>query len=141
MLSSTSLSTDMRPIESYARRQGRRDECASGRSRKRSSTAQRISLLTPEALGSFHSIAIHRRDGAALQTLCVGSQRRRRRIGDRSVMASERDPERVSLLLVLLMICVYEATHAAFDLGESQQKSHLIRVREILTAAICLPQP
>jgi hypothetical protein len=72
------------------------------RSTKRSSAAQRIALLTAEALGSFQSIAVYGRDGTALQTLCVGSQRRRR-ISDRSVMASVRYRKRESLLLVLLM--------------------------------------
>lgn len=56
-------------------------------------------------------------------------------------MASVRDPKRESLLLVLLMTCVYEATHAAFDLVKRQQKLRLIRVGEVLTAAICLPTP
>lgn len=40
-------------------------------------------------------------------------------------MASVRDSKRESLLLVLLMTCVYEATHAAFDLGKGQQTSRL----------------
>jgi hypothetical protein len=35
-------------------------------------------------------------------------------------MASVRDRKRESLLRVLLMASVYEATHAAFDLGRSQ---------------------
>ena len=110
------------------------------RSTKRSSAAQRIALLTAEALGSFYSIAVHRWDGAALQTLRVGSQWWRR-VGDRSIMASVRDSKRESRLRVLLMTCVYEATHAAFDLVKCQQQPRLIHGREVLTAAICLPQP
>jgi hypothetical protein len=110
------------------------------RSTQRSSTAQRVAFLTAEALGSFDSIAVHRRNSAALQALCVGSQRRRR-ISDRSVMTSVRNRKRESRLLVLLISCVYEATHAAFDLGRGQQQSRLIYARGVLTAAICLPQP
>lgn len=110
----------MEPAESYARRPGGYEERGSGRSTKRSNTAQRVALLAAEALGPLYSIAVHRRDGAALQALCVGSQWRRR-VSDRSVMASVRDSKRESLLLVLLMTCVYEATHAAFDLGKGQQ--------------------
>jgi hypothetical protein len=96
-----------------------RDEYVNGRSTERRSTAQRVAFLTAEDLSSFHSIAVHRRDGATLQALCVGSQWRRC-ISDRSVMASVRDRKRESLLRVLLMASVYEATHAAFDLGRSQ---------------------
>ena len=107
---------------------------------ERSSAAQRVAFLPAEALGSFDSIAVHRRNGAALQALGVGSQRRRR-VSDRGVMASVRNRERESRLLVLLISCVYEATHAAFDLGRGQQQSRSIHAREILTAAICLPQP
>ena len=137
----TSYPIGVEPAESYARRPGGYEERGSGRSTKRSSTAQRVALLAAEALGAFHCIAVHRRDGAALQALCVGSQWRRR-VSDRSVMASVRDSKRESLLLVLLMTCVYEATHAAFDLGKGQQPSRLNTFkREALTAAICLPQP
>lgn len=123
----------------HAQRQNGRNAGVSSRSTKRSNTAQRVALLAAEALGPFYSIAVHRRDGAALQTLCVGSQRRRR-IDDRSVMASVRDSKRERLLLVLLMTCVYESTHATLDLVKCQQPLRLIRTREVLTAAICLPQ-
>ena len=104
----------------HAQRRNGRNAGVSSRSTKRSNTAQRVALLAAEALGPFYSIAVHRRDGAALQTLCVGSQWRRR-ISDRSVVASVRDRKREGLLLVLLMAGVYKATHTAFDLGESQQ--------------------
>ena len=116
----TSYPIGVEPAESYARRPEGYEERGSGRSTKRSSTAQRVALLAAEALGAFHCIAVHRRDGAALQTLCIGSQWRRR-ISDRSVVASVRDRKREGLLLVLLMAGVYKATHTAFDLGESQQ--------------------
>lgn len=113
------LSTGTELAKSYARWQNGRDGFVNGRSAERDGAAQRVAFLTAEALGSFHSIAVDRRDGAALQTLCVGSQWRRR-ISDRSVVASVRDCKREGLLLVLLMTCVYEATHAAFDLEKSQ---------------------
>ena len=100
----------------HAQRRNGRNAGVSSRSTKRSNTAQRVALLAAEALGPFYSIAVHRWDGAALQTLCIGSQRRWR-ISDRSVMASVRKSKRESLLLVLLMTCVHEATHAAFDLA------------------------
>lgn len=93
----------------------------SSKSTECDTAVQRVAFLATKALRSLDSIAVNRWDSAALQTLRVGSQRRRR-ISDRSVMASVRDRERESLLLLLLVllvrcVCMCEATHAALDLG------------------------
>ena len=63
---------------------------------------------------TFNSIAVDGRDGTALQTLRVGGKRRRG-VGDRSVVAPVRDRERERRLLVQLN-GLEETAHAAFDL-------------------------
>jgi hypothetical protein len=66
---------------------------------KHAGAAGRVATLSARTMCTFHSIAVDGRDGAALQTLRVGSKRWRG-VGYRSVVARIRDRKREGRLLV-----------------------------------------